>query len=84
MEATTRPVVESNTPFSTSGVFLISMMCGSRDRSGTRRSAFCFDPDTGPALCAEVSAVSATEDDTVREEILGDIVVADLGVLGVD
>lgn len=32
----------------------------------------------------EVSAVSATEDDTVREEILGDIVVADLGVLGID
>jgi hypothetical protein len=32
----------------------------------------------------EVSAVNATEDDTVREEVLGDIVVADLGVLGED
>jgi hypothetical protein len=84
---TSRPEFGSKTPLSTSGVRLTSMICGTRDRSGTNfGTVFSGEVETGSRLCAEVAAV-VPMDEVIRDDTLGepdfmDLVIAGLAAIG--
>jgi hypothetical protein len=83
---TNRPEVGSNTPLSTSGVLLTSIICGTRDRSGTNFRVFSGAEETGFTLCTEVAVVvpmdEVMRDDTLSEPVLVDFVIDGLEAIG--
>jgi hypothetical protein len=83
VQATNRPDTGSKTPLSTSGVRLISVMCGRRVKSGTNSNVFAEGGGaTGPLLCTEVAAVVAIEG-VIRDDMLGETDIVDF-VVGVN
>jgi hypothetical protein len=84
---TSRSETGSKTPLSTSGVRLTSIICGTRDRSGTVMGpVFSGTAETGFTLCTEVAAVVPIEevmrDDTLGEPVLVDFVIDGLEAIG--